>query len=53
MGETPRLILVARQNIDEETEMVYDYGDRSGATKSNVFINCLEAGYCEQVKGGR
>ena len=29
LGDTPRLILVARQDLPEGTELVYDYGDRS------------------------
>jgi len=29
LGETPRLILVAKQDIEPETELLYDYGDRS------------------------
>lgn len=29
IGETPRLILVAKQDIEVETELLYDYGDRS------------------------
>lgn len=29
LGETPRLILVARQDIEAGVELLYDYGDRS------------------------
>ena len=29
LGETPRLILVAKQDIVTGTELLYDYGDRS------------------------
>jgi len=29
LGDIPRLILVARQDLAEGTELVYDYGDRS------------------------
>jgi len=29
LGETPRLILVARQDIEVGTELLFDYGDRS------------------------
>lgn len=29
LGETPRLILVAKQEIEVGTELLYDYGDRS------------------------
>jgi len=29
LGDTPRLILVARQDIQPGTELLYDYGDRS------------------------
>jgi histone-lysine N-methyltransferase SETD8 len=29
LGDTPRLILVAKQDISEDTELLYDYGDRS------------------------
>ena len=29
LGNTPRLILVAKHDIEEETELLYDYGDRS------------------------
>jgi len=28
LGETPRLILVAKQDIEVDTELLYDYGDR-------------------------
>jgi hypothetical protein len=28
IGATPRLILVARQDIPADTELLYDYGDR-------------------------
>ena len=28
LGETPRLILVAKQEIEVGTELLYDYGDR-------------------------
>jgi len=29
LGDTPRLILVAKQDIPANTELLYDYGDRS------------------------
>lgn len=29
VGDTPRLILIARQDIPADTELIYDYGDRS------------------------
>jgi len=29
LGNTPRLILVAKHDLEEETELLYDYGDRS------------------------
>ena len=29
LGDTPRLILVAKQDIPAATELLYDYGDRS------------------------
>ena len=28
LGDKPRLILVAKHDIEPETELVYDYGDR-------------------------
>jgi hypothetical protein len=30
IGETPRLIIVAKQDIEAEAELLYDYGDRWG-----------------------
>lgn len=29
LGDMPRLILVAKQNVPKDTELLYDYGDRS------------------------
>ena len=29
LGDIPRLILVAKQDIAAQTELLYDYGDRS------------------------
>lgn len=29
VGDTPRLILVAKQDIEAGAELLYDYGDRS------------------------
>ena len=28
LGDSPRLILVAKQEIEEGEELLYDYGDR-------------------------
>jgi len=40
LGNEPRLILVAKQDIEEGTELLYDYGDRSKESlKAHPWLN--------------
>ena len=39
LGDTPRLILVARQDIQPGTELLYDYGDRYNSSLYLAYLD--------------